>query len=55
MKNNYDKIRTAKNELEAILRIRGISKSRFGRIISVKGSTIEKYIDNPFYLRYFSF
>jgi hypothetical protein len=53
MKNNYDKIRTAKNELEAILRIRGISKSRFGRIINVKGSTIEKYIDNPFYLRYF--
>ena len=52
-RNNYDKIRNSKNELEAILRIRGISKRRFGRIINVKGSTIEKYIDNPFYLRYF--
>jgi|TARA_R110000803_G_C11725215_1_gene288840 hypothetical protein len=52
-KNNYDKIRSSKNELEAILRIRGISKVRFGKIINVKGSTIEKYIDNPFYLRYF--
>ena len=44
-KNNYDKIRSSKNELEAILRIRGISKVRFGKIINVKGSTIEKYID----------
>ncbi len=52
-KNNYDKIRSSKNELEAILRIRGISKRRFGVIINVKGSTIDKYIDNPFYLRYF--
>ena len=52
-KNNYDKIRSSKNELEAILRIRGISKVRFGKIINVKGSTIDKYIDNPFYLRYF--
>ena len=45
MKNNYDSIRKSKNELEAILRIRGISKRRFGRIINVKGSTIEKYLD----------
>lgn len=52
-KNNYDKIRSSKNELEAILRIRGISKVRFGKIINVKGSTIDKYINNPFYLRYF--
>lgn len=34
-KNNYDKIRSSKNELEAILRIRGISKVRFGKIINV--------------------
>jgi hypothetical protein len=53
MKNDYDKVRTSRNELEAILRIRGISKQRFGRILNIKGSTIEKYLDNPYFLRYF--
>ena len=53
MKNNYDNIRKAKNELEAILRIRGISKRRFGRIINVKGTTIDKYLYNPFHLKYY--
>ena len=53
MKNDYDKVRTSRNELEAILRIRGISKQRFGRILNIKGSTIEKYLDNPYLLRYY--
>lgn len=53
MKNDYDKVRTSRNELEAILRIRGISKQRFGRILNIKGSTIEKYLDNPYHLRYY--
>lgn len=53
MKNDYDKVRTSRNELEAILRIRGISKQRFGRILNIKGSTIEKYLDNPYFLRYY--
>ena len=53
MKNDYDKVRTSRNELEAILRIRGISKQRFGRIFNIKGSTIEKYLDNPYHLRYY--
>ena len=53
MKNTYDKIKTSRNELEAILRIRGISKQKFGRILNIKGSTIEKYLDNPYYLRYY--
>ena len=53
MKNTYEKIKTSRNELEAILRIRGISKQKFGRILNIKGSTIEKYLDNPYYLRYY--
>ena len=53
MKNNYEKVRSSRNELEAILRIRGISKQRFGRILNIKGSTIEKYLDNPYFLRYY--
>ena len=53
MKNDYEKVRTSRNELEAILRIRGISKQRFGRILNIKGSTIEKYLDNPYHLRYY--
>ena len=53
MKNIYDKIKSSRNELEAILRIRGISKQKFGRVLNIKGSTIEKYLDNPYYLRYY--
>tara|TARA_R100000656_G_scaffold121268_1_gene96128 strand:+ start:794 stop:1099 length:306 start_codon:yes stop_codon:yes gene_type:complete len=53
MKTTYDKVKTSRNELEAILRIRGISKQRFGRILNIKGSTIEKYLDHPYYLRYY--
>jgi len=53
MKNTYDKVKDSRNELEAILRIRGISKQRFGRILNIKGSTIEKYLDNPYHLRYY--
>ena len=45
MKNNYEKVRASRNELEAILRIRGISKQKFGRILNIKGSTIEKYVE----------
>tara|TARA_B110000263_G_C15134106_1_gene430271 strand:+ start:521 stop:826 length:306 start_codon:yes stop_codon:yes gene_type:complete len=53
MNNNYDKVRTSRNELEAILRIRGISKQKFGRILNIKGATIEKYVDKPYYMRYY--
>tara|TARA_R110000744_G_scaffold3280_1_gene12721 strand:- start:443 stop:754 length:312 start_codon:yes stop_codon:yes gene_type:complete len=53
MKNDYEKVRTSRNELEAILRIRGISKQRFGRILNIKGSTIDKYVENPYFLRYY--
>ena len=42
MKNDYEKVRTSRNELEAIL-----------RILNIKGSTIEKYLDNPYHLRYY--
>ena len=52
-RNNYDKVRNSRNELEATLRIRGISKRRFGRICNVKGTTIDKYIKNPYMLRYY--
>ena len=40
MKNNYEKVRASRNELEAILRIRGISKQKIGRILNIKGSTM---------------
>ena len=53
MRNDYEKVRSSRNELEAILRIRGVSKQKFGRIINVKGSTIEKYLDHPYHLRYY--
>jgi len=53
MKNNYEQVRSSRNELEAILRIRGISKQRFGRILNIKGATIEKYLDHPYFLRYY--
>ena len=53
MNNNYEKVRTSRNELEAILRIRGISKQKFGRILNIKGSTIEKYVEKPYYMRYY--
>jgi hypothetical protein len=53
MKNDYEKVSSSRNELEAILRIRGISKQKFGRVLNIKGSTIEKYLDNPYYLRYY--
>tara|TARA_R110000744_G_scaffold122836_1_gene227869 strand:+ start:432 stop:725 length:294 start_codon:yes stop_codon:yes gene_type:complete len=53
MKNNYEQVRGSRNELEAILRIRGISKQRFGRILNIKGATIEKYLDHPYFLRYY--
>ena len=51
--HNYDRIRNSRNELEAVLRIRGISKRRFGMICNIKGSTIEKFLDNPYFLRYY--
>ena len=53
MKNDYEKVSSSRNELEAILRIRGISKQKFGRVLNIKGSTIEKYLDNPYHLRYY--
>ena len=53
MNNNYEKVRTSRNELEAILRIRGISKQKFGRILNIKGSTIEKYVEKTYYMRYY--
>lgn len=51
--NNYDRVRNSRNELEATLRIRGISKRRFGKICNVKGTTIDKYIEKPYMLRYY--
>ena len=53
MKNNYEKVRASRNELEAILRIRGISKQKSGRILNIKGPTIEQYVEKPYYLRYY--
>lgn len=53
MRNDYEKVRNSRNELEAILRIRGVSKQKFGRILNIKGNTIEKYLEAPYYMRYF--
>ena len=46
-------MREVRNELEKTLRIRGISKQKFGRVLNIKGSTIEKYLDHPYLLRYY--
>lgn len=41
----------ARNEFEEMLRVEGLSKRRFGIIIDVKGSTIDKYINDPSQIR----
>lgn len=49
---SFDKIRDSRNELEALLRIKGISKANFGRILDVCEATAERYIREPQRLRY---
>ena len=41
----------ARNDLEVMLRIQGITKKRFGEIIDTKGATVDKYLSNPSLLR----
>ena len=47
-----EKIKKARTELEAFLRINGISKARFGRILDVCEITADRYIADPTKLRY---
>tara|TARA_R100000773_G_C4158303_1_gene77303 strand:+ start:387 stop:668 length:282 start_codon:yes stop_codon:yes gene_type:complete len=53
MKTDYKTVSESRNELEAILRIKGISKQKFGRILNIKGNTIERYLSYPYLIRYF--
>lgn len=47
----FRKMREAKTEFEVLLRMRGISDRRFGRVCDIKGSTIVKYLQDPTMLR----
>jgi len=41
----------AKNEFERFIRITGMTKRRFSEITGLKGSSVDKYIDDPTMLR----
>ena len=47
----FRKMREAKTEFEVLLRMRGISDRKFGRVCDIKGSTIVKYLQDPTLLR----
>jgi hypothetical protein len=54
MTKKYDlhKIREARNEFEAMLRIKGISARTFAKLLGVAEITSAKYISDPTLLRY---
>jgi len=54
MTKKYDlhKIREARNEFEAMLRIKGISARTFAKLLGVAEITSAKYINDPTLLRY---
>ena len=41
------------SNLATILLDKGISKQKFGRILNIKGATIDKYLNKPYIMRYF--
>lgn len=47
-----ERIKASRTELEAFLRINGISKARFSRILNVCEITSDRYIADPTKLRY---
>jgi len=51
-KYNLHKIREARNEFEAMLRIKGISARTFAKLLGVAEITSAKYINDPTLLRY---
>jgi|TARA_R100000482_G_scaffold121145_1_gene67038 transcriptional regulator with XRE-family HTH domain len=44
-------MKKARNSFEALMRVEGISKRKFGQITGVSGTTIDKYLENPTMLR----
>ena len=54
MTKNYslDKIRCARNEFEALLRIQGISNFKLCKIMGVNYTTSKKYIEEPTLIRF---
>jgi|TARA_R110000765_G_C18787836_1_gene592172 hypothetical protein len=48
----FERVKASRNELEAFLRINGISKARFSRILDVCEITADRYIAEPVKLRY---
>tara|TARA_R110002020_G_scaffold162915_1_gene348808 strand:- start:3530 stop:3784 length:255 start_codon:yes stop_codon:yes gene_type:complete len=48
----FERVKASRNELEAFLRINGISKARFSRILNVCEITSDRYIADPTKLRY---
>mgnify|MGYP003649836798 FL=1 len=52
IEEKFDRVKASRNELEAFLRINGISKARFSRILDICEITSDRYIAEPVKLRY---
>lgn len=52
IEEKFARVKASRNELEAFLRINGISKARFSRILNVCEITSDRYIADPTKLRY---
>jgi hypothetical protein len=52
IEQRVQRINASRTELEAFLRINGISKAKFGRVLNVCEITSDRYIADPTKLRY---
>lgn len=50
-KYDYSKIRVARNEFEALMKIHGVSNRRMAKIMGITEVTSRKYIVNPSLIR----
>lgn len=50
-KYDYEKIRVARNEFEALMKIHGVSNRRMAKIMGITEITSRKYIVNPSLIR----
>ncbi len=52
IEEKFERVKASRNELEAFLRINGISKAKFSRILDICEITSDRYIADPTKLRY---
>ena len=52
IEEKFERFKTARTELEATLRINGISKAKFSRVLDICEITSDRYIADPTKLRY---